>query len=200
MKKGYLYTIIFMGILAAVLTALLATANTVMGPTIKENQSVALQANILSAFGIEHGEDNQAIKDTFGKYVKPAEQTIDGKKVAAYQQVDDSGAPQGYAFPFEGSGLWGTIRGYLATSQDLKTIKGIAFTEQNETPGLGGRIDETEFREQWRGVPLLDEPIDYGTVGDKKLDAISGATQTSSSITRIVNQLKKDVISKWEVK
>lgn len=199
MKKGYLYTVIFMIIIASLFTALLATAQTSMNPQINENREIGRQKNLLYAFNIPFGATNDEVKATYTKYIKPETRTIDGNVIDAYKLVDDAGAIQGYAFPFSGPALWGTIKGYLATSQDLKTIKGLTFTEQNETPGLGGRIDEAPFKEQWRDVPMPTGDIKYGPVGDKELDAISGATQSSNAVTKALNEIKNNVISKWEV-
>ena len=199
MKKGYLYTVIFMIIVASIFTALLATAQTSMNPQIKDNREIGRQKNLLYVFNVPSGTSNDEVKAAYAKYVKPETRTIGGTVVDAYKLVDDAGATQAYAFPFSGPALWGTIKGYLATSQDLKTIKGLTFTEQNETPGLGGRIDEAPFKEQWRDVPMPTGDIKYGPVGDKQLDAISGATQSSNAVTKALNEVKNNIISKWEV-
>lgn len=199
MKKGYQYTVIFMIIMASLFTALLATAQTSMNPQINENREISRQKNLLYAFNVKAGTTNDEVKTAYEKYIKPDTRTIDGKEVKAFKLLDDAGAVKGYAFPFSGPALWGTISGYLATSEDLATIKGLTFTEQNETPGLGGRIDEAPFKEQWRDVPMPEGDIKYGPVGDKKLDAISGATQSSNAVTKVLNEVKNNIISKWEV-
>ena len=199
MKKGDQYTVIFMIIIASLFTALLATAQTSMNPKINENREIARQKNLLYAFNIPTGT-NDEVKAAYAKYIQAETRTINGKEVKAFKLIDETGAPKGYAFPFTGPALWGTISGYLATSEDLSTILGLTFTEQNETPGLGGRIDEAPFKEQWRGVPMPKGDIKYGPVGDKNLDAISGATQSSTAVTKALNSIKNEVISKWEVK
>lgn len=196
MKKGYQYTVIFMLISAAIFTGILATTQAAMNPRIDANQEQARQKNLLYAFNLPVGESSEQNTATYNKYIQPETRTIDGKSVAAYKQVDDAGKLQGYAFTFKGPALWGTIAGYLAVSADLTTIKGLTFTEQNETPGLGGRIDEPPFKEQFRNLPLPAGTIGY-TEG---LDAISGATLSSNAVLQALNNLKQDVISKWEVK
>ena len=199
MKKSYQYTVVFMIIVTSIFTAILATTQAAMDPKIAENQEVFRQKSLLYAFDIEFGEGNQAVNETYAKYIQPDPRTIDGETVDAYKQVDEAGQTVGYAFPFSGSALWGTIKGYLALNEDLSVIKGLTFTEQNETPGLGGRIDEEPFKAQWRGVPLPEGDIAYGTIGDKKIDAITGATQSSTAVTRTLNELKNNIIAKWEV-
>ncbi len=196
MKKGYQYTIVFMLIVAAVFTAILATTQAAMNPRIAANQEVLRQQNLLYAFDIPTGESPEEVQATYEANIEEDFRTIDGKEVLAYRQVDEAGNVKGYAFPFTGPALWGTISGYLAVTEDLSTMKGLTFTEQNETPGLGGRIDEAPFKEQFRGVPLPEGTISYGQEG---LDAISGATQSSNAVIAVLNNLKNDVISKWEV-
>jgi len=199
MKRSYQYTVIFMIIVASVFTAILATAQTSMTPRIAENQEIARQKSLLYAFDIEHGEGNEDISETYARFIEPETRTVDGQTVDAFRQVDESGTVTGYAFPFSGPALWGTIKGYLAVTEDLSQIKGLTFTEQNETPGLGGRIDEEPFKAQWRGVPMPEGDFAYGTIGDKQVDAISGATQSSTAVTKVLTELKNNVISKWEV-
>ncbi len=196
MKRSYQYTVIFMILVASIFTAILATAQAAMDPRIAENREIARQSALLYAFDIEPGA---SVSETYAKYVQPETRTIDGETVEAFKAVDEAGAVTGYAFPFEGAALWGTIRGYLALNEDLSVIRGLTFTEQNETPGLGGRIDEEPFKAQWRGVPLPEGDLAYGPIGDKQVDAISGATQSSTAVTRTLNELKANVIAKWEV-
>ena len=45
----------------------------------------------------------------------------------------------------------------MAVLPDLKTIKGIAITHQEETPGLGGRIAEPEFLQSFTAKGLQPE-------------------------------------------
>lgn len=193
MKKGYLYTIVFTMLCAAIFTAVLAFAQGSLTPKIIENQTLATRKAIIYAFDMKTGETNEAINQAFEKYIKP-----DPKNgVDAFVQVDDSGNPLGYAFPFGGSALWGQVKGYIALDTELKQVKGLTFTEQNETPGLGGRIDEPPFKEQFRGLTLPEGGLKYGKVGDKQIDAITGATLTSNSVIKILNDVTTNVIAKW---
>ncbi|NLE70363.1 MAG: FMN-binding protein, partial [Clostridiales bacterium] len=106
-----------------------------------------------------------------------------------------------YAIPFEGSGLWGSLRGYLCITADLTETRGLVFTYQNETPGLGGRVDETWFKEQFRGLPVSEgTELAYGSHPDYKIDAVTGATQTSSAVMRTVNKALKEIVFPGEVK
>ena len=79
--------------------------------------------------------------------------------VRAYGPDLGTGAPLlGYAVPFEGQGFWNTIRGLLAFQADGQTVLGIAFLDQKETPGLGGRIAEPWYRRRFEGLRLAPPP------------------------------------------
>lgn len=182
MKKGYLYTIVFMALVSIVLTSILAVSNAAFLPAIKSNTLKAQKIALLDAFGVV----SQDPEEYFDAHVKE-------KDFGSLRGFEIEGDLEAYALPFEGAGLWGTIRGYLALSEDLSTIIGITFTEQNETPGLGGRIEEAQFRDQFRQMEL--KPLRY----EGELQAITGATQTSASVLRIINNFYENVLPKLEV-
>ena len=93
--------------------------------------------------------------------------------------------------------MWGSISGYMGVSADLDRITGLVFTNHSETPGLGGRIDELAYREQFKGLHITSETtLAYGENGGDQIDAITGATSTSNAVLRILNQLLDDTVSK----
>jgi Na+-transporting NADH:ubiquinone oxidoreductase subunit C len=116
----------------------------------------------------------------------------------------------GYAFEVQGVGFWATIRGLLAVDAELERIIGLQILEHSETPGLGGRIAEEEFQEQFNpgGQPggqeklLLEPPpeggqwiyISHATPSEgsrtwnRHVDAISGATGTSVAAEKFLNR------------
>jgi Na+-transporting NADH:ubiquinone oxidoreductase subunit C len=99
-----------------------------------------------------------------------------------------------YAVPLEGKGYWDTIRGFIGIASDRKTVTGISFYEQNETPGLGAEIVQPPFREQFVGKRIAegDRPLGFlpvgSALGESEVHAITGATQTSTRVERIINE------------
>jgi Na+-transporting NADH:ubiquinone oxidoreductase subunit C len=84
----------------------------------------------------------------------------------------------------------------VGVDPEVTKVLGIAFTKHSETPGLGGRITEDWFSSQFKGLPLHpidgDKKIFYlkpaGTTGaPNELDAITGATNTSSAVEAFLN-------------
>jgi Na+-transporting NADH:ubiquinone oxidoreductase subunit C len=102
----------------------------------------------------------------------------------------------GYGFSFRGLGFWAPIEGILAVTPDMSETIGIKIVQQSETPGLGGRITEPVFTEQFRKGVLVSPREGGDTIvvgadgGDnpRHVDAITGATQTSMAMERILNE------------
>ena len=101
--------------------------------------------------------------------------------------------------PVRGYGLWGTLYGYLALDSDLNTITGLGFYNHKETPGLGGEVDNGNWKAAWRGVRLFDEngkpavrlvkqrsPAS-SVAASYEVDALSGATFTTRGVQNLVN-------------
>jgi Na+-transporting NADH:ubiquinone oxidoreductase subunit C len=194
MKQGPVYTIVFIFVLTAVFTAVLAVADAYYAPKIAENVALSEHRDVLYALGLDATGDAATLTARFDAQV--SKKTVGGIEVYEQNRV---GGTYGIAVPFTGSGLWGTIKGYLAVSSDFSKIVGIVFTEQQETPGLGGRIDELQYKEQFRGVPITGSKIVYGKNGSQEIDAVTGATITSNSVLRIVNDTIDNTLPKLEV-
>lgn len=68
------------------------------------------------------------------------------------------------------------------------TVNGIEFLEINDTPNLGLKAVEPDFKDQYAGqsgVPL--SVVKYERPGDNEIKAVSGATITSEAVTNAVN-------------
>ncbi len=109
--------------------------------------------------------------------------------------------PKQYVFPVFGKGLWGTLYGYLALRSDLKTIQGLTFYQHKETPGLGGEVDNPNWKAQWEGIKLFDDngapaaKVFKGPApsGDQyAVDGLSGATITSRGVTNLIQYWASD--------
>lgn len=69
------------------------------------------------------------------------------------------------------------------------SLNGISFLSLSETAGMGMKAKDAAFLDQFRGMPA-DEMIEYtksGKSADNEIDAISGATVTTSAVTKAVN-------------
>ncbi len=111
--------------------------------------------------------------------------SIDG----AMEALDASGNKLGYivnASSKEGYG--GTVQISTGIDADGK-LTGLGFLSISETPGLGMRAKEPEFRDQFAGKDATGELalIKTGGANEKQVDAISGASYTSGAVTNALN-------------
>ncbi len=190
-KESLIYTVIFTFITAFLFVFLLALAYGATKEQVAENQRVLVSQAYLLAAGVSIDEtsDRDALfLATFPDAEKggPLRAMIDGEEITAVL--------------FNGKGLWGTITAVLAVNSRVDRIIGFEIISHNETPGLGGRIDEDWFTEQFRGesVPGLLTVHQGGSGGDQEsenstVDGITGASRTSGSIEAMINLQLEDL-------
>lgn len=187
MKNSFFYPIIFMAAVTAVFIAVLAGLNYAAADTISFNQESDLQKKILYIFDIlpEDGSDKD-IERVFNENVIDKQWGV----LEGYALVQ-GGAERAYAVPIEGAGLWGSIIGYLGLNSDYTEIIGIDFVTQSETPGLGGRISEELYKGQFRAIDISGKTENFiisSPEPGSNVDAIAGATQTSTAVVNIINE------------
>lgn len=95
-------------------------------------------------------------------------------KMVIYEVLDENDQILKYILPIYGKGLWSTMYGFIALDKDLMTIQGITFFEHGETPGLGGEIDNPNWKKTWKGKIAFNES------GELKLNVIKGQVDRSS--------------------
>ncbi len=104
------------------------------------------------------------------------------------EALDDEGQRLGYAITvLTTAGYGGEIQFSMGVSLD-GTVNGISFLSISETAGLGMKADTEEFRGQFAQKQV--EAFTYtknGASEEDEIDAISGATITTSAVTDAVN-------------
>ncbi len=105
---------------------------------------------------------------------------------------------KGWVVKTKGQGYADTIELLLGLSPDLTKITGLFVLDQKETPGLGNKI----ITDEWRGQ-FIDAPADgnlvvvkTGKTSSAQIDAVTGATISSKSVTALVNTAIGDVRTK----
>lgn len=198
-KKPLVYPVIFMVAVTVVFVAILATFNFVTANTIKFNNENELRHKILYVFDIlPEIEDPKEFERIFND-------RIIGKKfgnILGFALIEE-GEEIAYAIPINGPGLWGSIKGYLGLNKDFTKIIGIDFISHSETPGLGGRISEEAYKEQFRGIDI-SSPVNGGYIISRpqpggNVDAISGATHTSTAVVKFINEDLEEFFDTVEV-
>ena len=69
------------------------------------------------------------------------------------------------------------------------SVTGIAFTELNETAGMGMRVDEDVFKDQFAGVSTDAFTLNKAgnAAADNEINTVSGASTTSGAVVNAVN-------------
>lgn len=140
----------------------------------------------------------KASKDPSMNRVLSAEEDIASikrqAKIAKVYLIENESQIEKIILPVHGYGLWSTLYGFVALEGDANTVAGLGFYEHAETPGLGGEVDNPNWKAQWTGKQVYEgdavavrlvkggaSPSDtYG------VDALSGATLTSRGVDNLI--------------
>lgn len=189
------FPILYMFCFTALFSSIVIGLTRITSERVEANQKLAFERAVLSVLPKVEVEamTRSEIHNTFIESINEPDESSKG----AYTAKKD-GRVIAYVLPISGRGFWAPIKGVIGIKTDKKTITGVAFYEQSETPGLGAEIVKAPFRNQFEGkvISTKDEPINFrrpgSTLGDNEVHAVTGATQTSSRLEIIINtELKK---------
>lgn len=185
-RENILYTVIFTFGISFLLVFLLALADSSTADLVEENEILARRTAILNAFSL----GSETPEEVASNFALVSTEDVYGTTV--YRTT--IGGEEAIAKEFSGSGLWGTISGIVGVTADLERTTGIEIISQNETPGLGARIDEAWFKDQFRGERIVNGTITVASAGEGDsdhengtVDAITGASRTSDAIQTILD-------------
>ena len=190
MKKDSMpYVVAFTFIVCILFVFPLALANEFTRDKVEANRRLFERSAVLSALGLEYSSPSEV--DTL--YEKSV--TTTGSGIEEVFRAELEGRVR-YARRFIGPGLWGTITGIVAVDASVERIAGLQIVSHNETPGLGGRIDENWFKAQFAGEKVGDAGIRVrvgtgkgdGDPENGEVDAVTGASRTSQAIETLVNE------------
>jgi len=167
-------------ILSVVCSASLAYVNFKTEPVIRRNAEQKRMMTVLNVFGVAYDPTNaSSVRDTYDSRI--TEGTDRGFTVFHEKETGQT------AIELSGSGFQSTIAVVVALKDD--TISGFRVVKQSETPGLGSRITEESFQKQFIGKKVSGG-IRYtksGNAGDSEFDAVTGATESSKALARILD-------------
>lgn len=156
-------------------------------------------AHDATTFSIEKAGKDPALSRPLARNSDPANIKRQPEYMPVYSVRDEAGKIKTLILPVYGAGLWSTLYGFLALEGDLKTAQALKFYQHAETPGLGGEVDNPNWRALWTGKLMYDEnwqpqiELVKGTVdantpnAQHKIDGLAGATLTSRGVSNLIN-------------
>lgn len=190
MKDKRWFPIFYMFITTAFFSAIVIGLTLATRERVQTNETLALEQAVLRVLPGLYDEtlSKTELHQIFETKVTPPSGESGGAYVAK-----DNGDVTAYAVPIGGEGFWAPIHGFIGVADDRRTVTGIAFYEQNETPGLGAEIETPEWRAQFEDLTLADgsKAVDMRRPGEplneNAVHAVTGATQTSVRVEKLIN-------------
>ena len=189
------FPILYMFCVTALFSSIVIGLTRITNERVETNEKLAFERAVLSVLP---GMDIEMLTnlEIHNKFTDMINEPNDLSK-DAYTGKKDSQIIA-YILPISGQGFWAPIKGVIGVETNRKTITGLAFYEQNETPGLGAEIAKAPFRNQFKNkvISSAGQPINFRrpgtTLEDNEVHAVTGATQTSNRLEIIINtELKK---------
>ena len=215
-------TLLVAVVVSLVCSIVVSAAAVVLQPLQEKNKRAAIRADILEVAGLEsfEGIETRLIDLVTGDYVEGDHEAFDARDAARdpgqsvvvpaaldIAQIDrratlakvylvrESGELSRIVLPVHGYGLWSTMYGFVGLTADGAEVTALKFYEHAETPGLGDKIEDEDWRASWSGKRVYDDAgavaieVIKGKVmsGDARaqyrIDGLSGATLTGNGVS-----------------
>ncbi len=194
-KKSPRYVLSFMAAICLVFGLAVAVVNQATRGLLERNAMLHRNRVLCRAFMLDvPGQKAEDYEKTVAEHLRIETIDSDAGPRRLYRRVTPGHHTVG--FVVGGMGFWDRIEAVLVMTPDLRQVVNLQFLDQHETPGLGARIEEPWFTEQFQGLePDWDAPRERRIVigaspnpsAANRVDAITGATQTSMALMRFLN-------------
>ncbi|MFN3532023.1 MAG: FMN-binding protein [Candidatus Brocadia sp.] len=192
-KTSPAYILGFMIIICTVFGTAISSVHYATLDTLRKNEKLHKNRSLCRAFNLIVKEASaDAFQKAIDDHLSHEQIVYQGRAWDVYKQKDTGNI----GFIFSGAGFWDRISGIIVLSADLSNIMNIQFLDHKETPGLGARIEEGWFTDQFKGISIAwEQPVDKRIIvgpspipgAKNRVDAITGATQTSLALMRFLN-------------
>ncbi len=156
-------------------------------PLIEANRARALRQAVFEV--VPGAERLQRLAERDGVLVAAAGEA--GNEPSIYGGYAADGSFLGYAIPGEAPGYQDIVKLLYGFDPARQRVIGMEILESKETPGLGDRIyKDQDFVAAFRdlGVEPEIELVKDGATAANQVDGITGATISSKTVVRIINQ------------
>lgn len=200
MRDKWWFPVVYMFVMTAFFSSIVIGFSQFTSDRVEANEDLAFERAVLAVLPdmLDAGDSRLELHRKFVELVGQPDAKSGGACTLAKE-----GKIVAYALPISGQGFWAPIKGVIGIKADRQTIIGIAFYEQNETPGLGAQITKDAFRKQFNGkiISSTGKPLNMkrpsDVLGKSDVHAVTGATQTSTRLERIINDSLKNWLSEF---
>ncbi|MFW5643520.1 MAG: FMN-binding protein [Alkalispirochaeta sp.] len=187
-RNTILYTVSFSFILTFSIAMVLSAAHNATQPRVIDGIRAHRQGAVLRAMGND-AVTREEIFEAYAELVSP--------RPGVY--VDLESETGRVATVFSGPGVWGEISGVVGIQVDEMRVISVEILDHRETPGLGGRVADPRFLDQFKGEQIGPDGIHVVLRGpgnddpdDQTVDGITGASGTTRAFDRIINTYLAD--------
>ncbi len=194
-KNSATYTFIFIVAICVVFGSAISLVHYSTLKTLAKNETLNRNRVVCNAFLLDvNGDSPQAYQQAIDQNIIFRTLSSDTRNFETFFKRDTNKSDVG--FVFSGMGFWDRIEGIIVLTSDLSQVINIQFLDQKETPGLGARIEEKWFTDQFKDLEIdwtgrVDQRLIVGASSrpnlTNRVDAITGATQTSLALEKLLN-------------
>jgi len=204
LKKSNLAQAWLVLLLATLFGTALAGIQAKLGPVIEANKIRETMAKIpVLVLGEDLAAELAADKQTLTikSRVIEVKQSGTSKFYTVYDAWLPDGKMVGHVVKADGQGYADKIELLVGLDAQGKMLTGLFVLDQKETPGLGAKILEDGWRGQFKDKSTGNtlSVVKGGGAKDDQIDAISGATISSRSVTGIVNTAVANVLPQLQI-
>lgn len=189
---GMIRTVVVLTLFCSASGFFLSYLKDVTAPIIEEQLLVNVQGPAITT--VFNNADNNPVSD------RHVFTTADGREVVVFPCFVDKELV-GVAMENFGKGYGGDVGVIVGFNIANDSLAGVGMTVLRETPGLGMRVREPAFSGQFKNAEF---PIALSSQGGS-IDAVSGATISSSGVVEAVNkanavyqELRPQIFAQWE--
>jgi Na+-transporting NADH:ubiquinone oxidoreductase subunit C len=210
-KENNTYTLIYASVMVVLVALMLAFVSEALRPQQAKNEAIDKMQQILRSLNIPSTgknaeslynatitdaylvdqDGNKSTGDAFA--TEPADELLKPpaeRKYPVFEAIVDGNKK--HVLALRGAGLWGPIWGFISLNDDNRTVYGVSFGHEGETPGLGGEIDKPDFTRRFQGKKIFDSNRRFTSIaivkpgqtvaGKDCVDGVSGGTITSRGV------------------
>lgn len=197
LKKSSLIQAWLVLLLAVGFGVSLAGVQLTLGPKIESNKINETRERIpLLVLGKSLASKMAAENQTLT--IEPRQVAVELPGKTKYYRIYETryqGNLRGWVVKTKGQGYADSIELLLGLSPDFDAITGLYILDQKETPGLGNKIVTESWRKQFIQKPTVSSlrVVKTGADTAEEINAITGATISSKSVTGLVNAAIRDL-------